>query len=451
MTDYEGTENEEGVVEAMALAPTAGAAALEAVDRASIDMQIATAKAYPRSVEMFRREALSLATLDEETAASCFYAIPRAGKTIEGMSIRLAEIAAYSWGNIRVDARIQAVERDRVIAVGTAFDCERNSGSRVEIPRSILTSGGKRYNADMINVTCRAAIAIARREAILAVIPKAYLKPIYEEARRASLGKGGTIEQKRQKAFAWFAKLGVSEERVYLALAVKGMADVGEDELITLRGIMTAIRDGETTAEQAFPRAGAVGNEDSKDLNAMLREQGAAPAQGHAGPSTPEAAPAAANDKGAGEPVSHERSGDAASVETAPDVRDDFWEKPWKLHEPPAVLDGFSDQLAAIHRLDTLDALESAERAGAARKTALDRIAARRRALENGRQPDLGIDVATDEQIARMKELLEERAVEDSTALRIYQRIARAGFNEPDAADVIAMLEGLPEKAGATA
>jgi hypothetical protein len=450
MADYEGTMNEEGVIEATELVPVSGAAALEAVDRAAIDVQISTAKAYPRSVESFRREALELATLDEETAASCFYAIPRAGKTVEGPSVRLAEIAAYSWGNIRVDARIQAVEEDRVVAVGTAFDAERNSGSRVEIPRSILDRNGKRYKADMINVTCRAAIAIARREAILAVIPRAYVNPIYHAARKASLGEGGTMEQKRQKALAWFAKLGVSEERVYHALQIKGLADLGEDELITLRGIMTAIRDGETTAEQAFPRPGSVGNEDSKELNELLRK-GAAPVETDAGPRRPDTAPAAATEQGAGGVDSMD--GTAAQSKAAPDdVQDHFWEKSWRLDEPPAVLEYLADQLAAIRRLDTLDRLEEAERAGQNRKTALTRIEARRRLLENGKgQPALGIESASDEQISRIKALLEERAVEDRTALGIYQQIARAGFNEPDAADVIAMLEELPEKVGATA
>ena len=46
-----------------------GAGALNAIDRASIDMQIATAKQYPRSITKSLREAMDLATLDEATAA----------------------------------------------------------------------------------------------------------------------------------------------------------------------------------------------------------------------------------------------------------------------------------------------------------------------------------------------------------------------------------------------
>lgn len=453
MADYEGTMNEHGVIEVAEaqVMPVPSTDALGVIEGAAIDLQISTARAYPRSVEKFRRDALSLAVLDEETAGSCFYAIPRDGKMIEGPSVRLAEIAAYAWGNIRVEARIQAIEEKQVIAVGTALDLERNNLERVEVPRSIVTSKGKRYGADMINVTCRAALAIARREAIFAVIPRAYINPIYRQARRASIGEGGTIEQERQKALGWFKKIGIDPERIYHTLGVKGMADIGEDELISLRGIRTAIQDGDILAETAFPRIGAIGNEDSRDLNEMLRK-GAAPAVDLAGPSTPGAAPTAATDTGAGEPVSHERSGDAERVEAAPEPTNHFWEKPWRLDEPPPVLEYLADQLAAINRLDTLDRLETAERAKDNRKTALDRIGARRRVLENGKaQADLTMQAATDQQTARIKALLNEREVEEGAALRIYQRLARDGFNEPDAADVISMLEELPAKSAVTA
>ena len=40
---------------------------------AEVDQQITTAHAYPRSVDQAVRNILSLATLDEETAAECAY------------------------------------------------------------------------------------------------------------------------------------------------------------------------------------------------------------------------------------------------------------------------------------------------------------------------------------------------------------------------------------------
>ena len=229
-----------------------GSSALEAVDRASIDVQVATAKKYPRSVDQALKEALTLATLDEQTAGSCFYVLPRGGKKIEGPSARLAEIMAYSWGNLRVDADIVAEDHSHVTAMGTCFDLEKNVAVRVRVKRRITDKHGKRFKEDMIGVTCNAAISIALRNAVFKVVPAALVNRVYAEARNASVGKGGTVTQKRQNALEWFTKLGVTEAQVFEVLGVRGVDDIGVDELVTLRGLRTAIKDGETSVEQAF-------------------------------------------------------------------------------------------------------------------------------------------------------------------------------------------------------
>lgn len=228
------------------------ALALSAVDKAAIDVQISTAKAFPRSITAAKQEALALATLDEETAASMFFTLPRGGKKIEGPSVRLAEVMAYSWGNLRIDADIVAVDRATVTAVGTCFDLEKNVAVRVSVKRGILDKNGRRYNEDMIGTTSNAAIAIALRNAIFKVIPRAFVDGIYAEARKASLGEASTFTIKRQNALEWFAKAGVKNEEVFALLEVKGIDDMGADELITLRGLKTAIKDGETSIEQTF-------------------------------------------------------------------------------------------------------------------------------------------------------------------------------------------------------
>lgn len=248
-----------------------GADALEAIDRAAIDVQITTAKAYPRSIERAKSEALALATTDEDTAASMVYAIPRDGKMVEGPSIRLAEIVSYSWGNLRVQGVITAIEEKRVVALGTALDLERNHAEQVEIPRSIWGKKG-RFSPDMINVTSRAAVAIARREAILAVIPRVFIKPIEAAARKKALGEGGQVEQNRQKALAWFAKLGVDAERICNTLRIGAVEQIGNEQLLHLLAIRTAIQDGEVTIEEAFPRPGAEPGQ-TDDLNTKLAEK----------------------------------------------------------------------------------------------------------------------------------------------------------------------------------
>ena len=226
-----------------------------ALDRASIDMQVATARAFPRSVTKALLEAEGLATLDEETAGSMFYSLPKRkgqDKPVEGPSARLAEIMAYSWGNLRVEADIVGEDKTHITALGTCFDLERNVAVRIRVKRRITNKHGQRFGDDMIGVTGNAAVSIALRNAVFKVIPAALVRRVYSAARQASIGKAGTLDQKRQAAMEWFSKAGIKPEQIYQLLDVKGWDDVGIEHIIMLRGTANAIKEGETTLEQVF-------------------------------------------------------------------------------------------------------------------------------------------------------------------------------------------------------
>lgn len=232
--------------------------ALGAVERASIDMQIATAKTYPRSIEKALKEAETLATLNEQVAGSMFYRLPARknrdgteGSPIEGPSVRLAEVIAYSWTNLRVMAEITERGQTHVTARGMCFDLERNIAFGVSVKRRITSSGGRRYGEDMIGVTENAAIKIALRNAVFTTIPASLVRTVYDKARIASTGKG-TIEQKRRAAGEYFRKLGVQEAELFQAIGVQGWDDVGEEQLIALRGFRTSIEDGDGSVETIF-------------------------------------------------------------------------------------------------------------------------------------------------------------------------------------------------------
>jgi len=226
---------------------------IEALTRAEIDVQIATAKKYPRSIRQFTQAATEMATLTEDVAASCMYALPRDGKTVDGPSVRLAEIVASAWGNIRVDARIVEVGETALVARAMCLDLERNQGQSVEVRRRITTKGNRRYSEDMIGVTAMAAISIARRNAIFAVVPRAYVDPIMEEARRVSIGTEKTLAARRKALIDYFTKAGIPPARLFATINVAGEQDITLDHLATLRGIATGIKDGTVGIDEAFP------------------------------------------------------------------------------------------------------------------------------------------------------------------------------------------------------
>ena len=220
--------------------------------REEVDIQIATARRFPRSLKSFLQKTMTMATLDEETAASCFYSLKRGGKLIEGPSIRLAEIAASSWGNIRFSGRVVAEEHDCVVAVGTAHDLETNVVTSIEVRRRILDRDGKRFNSDMIVTTGNAATAIAMRNVIFKIIPKSYIDTIWAAAKKVAVGDATTLITRRQKALEHFQKMGVSKELVLQYLEKTGIEEIGLNEIEKLLGLIQALKDGETTIEKVF-------------------------------------------------------------------------------------------------------------------------------------------------------------------------------------------------------
>lgn len=237
--------------------------ALASMDRASIDMQISTARAYPRSVAKCLTEVESLALLDEATAESMFYALPRGRgadkKFIEGPSVRLAEMFAYAWGNLRVDSGIIGEDARMLTAQATTFDLEKNVAVRVQVKRRITDSRGKRFGDDMIGVTAQAAISIALRNSIFRVVPRVYVDRVFEKARQVVLGEMGTFETRRNQALNYFTAKGITLEQIFEVLDIKGLDDLQGEEFLRLKGLFTAIKTGETTLRDAFPDKKAAG------------------------------------------------------------------------------------------------------------------------------------------------------------------------------------------------
>lgn len=232
--------------------PPIDSTVLATISKAEIDQQISTARAYPRSIKNFRAEALSMVTLNERIAEECIYALPRDGKTIEGPSARFAEIMASAWGNCRAAARVIGEDDNFVTAQGAFHDLERNVHISYEVRRRITNRKGQRYSPDMIGVTANAACSIALRNAILKGIPKAFWTDMYDDARKVVMGDVKTISNRRADAVAHLQKYGVTPDQICTTLGVKGLEDIGQEELLILRGLVTSIKEGDTTAEQAF-------------------------------------------------------------------------------------------------------------------------------------------------------------------------------------------------------
>jgi len=237
---------------------------LTAREKAEIDIAVATAKQYPRSIKKSLSMALDMATLNEDVAASCFYTLKRKDKSsgqdkvIEGPSVRAAEIMLSAWGNIAADTQITGEDDKFIYATATCRDLERNVTIRKQVRRRITTADrpnapGRKYSDDMIAVTANAAASIALRNAVLSVIPGAYTKQVYDAARETAMGNAETLESRRQKAVDFIRKYGVSDDRIFAALGVAGVEDISLEKLVQLKGMCTAVKDNEISLDEQFP------------------------------------------------------------------------------------------------------------------------------------------------------------------------------------------------------
>lgn len=229
-------------------------ASLDRAERANIDIQVSTAKQYPRSISRCANNAVAFATMDKETAQSCGYALPRGGKPITGPSVHLAKIIAQQYGNLRAEAKVVEITDRQVVSRGTAWDLENNYAVAFEVRRSIVGRNGNRFTDDMITVTGNAANSIAYRNAIFGVVPKSISDKAYKAAQHLITGDLSDEEKlikRRDGAIRHFVDTyAITEEEVIKLCGKHTVNQIQAGEIALLLGFAQSLKDGDTTVEE---------------------------------------------------------------------------------------------------------------------------------------------------------------------------------------------------------
>lgn len=229
-----------------------------------IDIQIATAKKYPRAeLAVIIKKIEDLVFLSEDITESCAYALPRkerdkktnqwTTKIISGPSVRFAEIVAHCYGNIRCGARVVGNDGRKITSQGFCHDLESNVFAAFEVQRKITTSTGQTYSEDMQIITGNAASKIAYRVGIFSVIPAALVAVVFDKVLKKIKGKEEDLPQRREKAISWFTSKGVTDIQIFEVLGIKNAEQIDLEKLQILSGMKTSINTGEFTVEELFP------------------------------------------------------------------------------------------------------------------------------------------------------------------------------------------------------
>jgi hypothetical protein len=233
---------------------------VESLNRAEIDVAIATAKRWPRDIDNSLKAVRTLAVKNGDIAATCSYGVPRAGKVIVGPSVHYARIVATYWGNINALARVVDCDHDNATCQGVCHDMETNYRFAIEIewpvqpPRNETPERWK----DQMGLAKAAGTAVAFRRAVYGCLPWPLFRPTWKETQMVAAGKGKSFDERKTNMFAAFKEVGVSESEVWTFRGYTGKEALTQDDLIELFALLTAINDKTVSVEEVFgPRGTA--------------------------------------------------------------------------------------------------------------------------------------------------------------------------------------------------
>jgi len=232
--------------------------AIAEAEKASYDIQIATAKRYPRNVKKAINNMIAIVTMDKETAETCGFSKPTAGKMLTGPSVHLAKILAQNWGNIRVESKVTKITTTHIYAEAICFDLESNVAIKTEASRKIIKKDGKRYSEDVINTNGLAIAAIAKRNAIFDVIPKSIVNKVYQESLNmitGDLSDETKLIAKRKKVIDGFKDTySVSLDEILKKLGLNSENQIKQEEIKQLIGLAQTLKDNEMSVDEMFDR-----------------------------------------------------------------------------------------------------------------------------------------------------------------------------------------------------
>jgi hypothetical protein len=223
--------------------------------RSQTQFHTAVAVQRPRNLD----KVVAAVLREAEFAGDAFYySFPMGGKKIEGPSIGLAMAVAREWSNCAVPVEYQETPTEWVFTAHFV-DLERGfTVSRVYRKKKGKGAFKKLEDDRAEDMTFQAAQSRAIRNVVLAGVPRWLTDQAKERAKDAVL-KGISKEglaAATDKALKFLAGYGVSEAQVIAALG-KAKHEWASEDIASLRGLASQLRDGQATAEQLFPPAEA--------------------------------------------------------------------------------------------------------------------------------------------------------------------------------------------------
>jgi hypothetical protein len=238
--------------------------------------QMAVAVQRRRDNKAVLDEALEVLELSPTLVEAAIYSKPvgkdpQTGKQkyAEGLSVRAAEELRRIYGNNSAGTSVLEDRKDEIIIGAVFVDMEKNTRYAAEkaVSKFFKKSGTNQIvqiPPDRLqDVVVPAHASKLLREVVLRSLP-AWLKSEFEAKARDLMLKGN-LPKLRAGMVQKFGEMNVTEEMILKHLGRAALKDVTRDDIVTMRGVYNAIRDGEQTVEDVFGKAApAAGQQQEK-------------------------------------------------------------------------------------------------------------------------------------------------------------------------------------------
>jgi hypothetical protein len=210
------------------------------------------------------RRAQEMATLTPEIAASCIYALPRkengGRRTSKGRPRGSRRSARPPGATCARKGRCSATTTSSSPPAAPRGTSRTNVAIAYEVKRRITTSQRRdvRRRHDRRHRQ-RGRVDRAAQRHLQGDADAVLEADLQLECRKVVAGDARTFSVRRDNMLHEFAVMGVTEERLCAGDRGEGQADITLDHMATLAGFFTALKDGDTTIEEAFPESGGLG------------------------------------------------------------------------------------------------------------------------------------------------------------------------------------------------
>lgn len=230
----------------------------ESKELSEIKGKMYLARQFPRDPEMSLQNVLRECGR-KDLAEAAQYEFPRGDSVVRGPSIRLVEVLARHWGNIMSGITEVDVQGDTTTIKCFAWDLETNASDEktFSVKHERSTKKGSYKLTDERDIYEMVANKGARRKraCLLAVMPGWYVDAALEECDKTlsdSLTKSGeSLEEIIEKTVNAFAGFGITPEQISTKLN-KGIDKLSNNDIVKLRHLYSAIKDGFVKATDAF-------------------------------------------------------------------------------------------------------------------------------------------------------------------------------------------------------